>query len=88
MTDNPKPKIVMSPERADDVSLLNYFACHEPTSPPQSFMMAEFPPNKVRGANGEPAPQLPPEAPALAAALAKWRFMVAEKMVEESAKRE
>ncbi len=80
-------KLISKVASENTVSLLDYFAAREPTFPPPDFMAAEFPPNKVRQANGQPAPQPAPEAPALAAALAKWRFMVAVEMVKESEKR-
>ncbi len=69
------------------VSLLEYFAAHEPTSPPAAFMMAQFPPNPLKAKNGAPLPTSDPTAEQLAAALAKWRFLVADAMVKESQKR-
>ncbi len=69
------------------ISALEYFAAHEPTSPPQAFMLKQFPPNPIKAKNGAPMPTSDPTAEELAAALAKWRFLCAECMLAESKKR-
>ncbi len=71
----------------DSLSALDYFAAHEVTAPPPAFMMKEFPPNPLKAKNGQPLPTSDPTPEQLAAALAKWRFMVAAEMVKESEKR-
>ncbi len=70
------------------ISLLDYFAAREPTSPPTTFMLKQFPPNPLKAKNGAPMPNSDPTAEELAAALAKWRFLCAECMVKESEKRQ
>lgn len=70
------------------MSLLAYFAAHEVTAPPAAFMQKQFPPNPLKAKNGAPLPNSDPTPEELAAALAKWRFMVAECMVKESEKRQ
>jgi len=70
------------------VSLLDYFAAKEQTSPPEAFWLAECPPSSIRQANGKPMPSPIPEPPKMAEVIAKWRFMCAEAMVKESQKRQ
>lgn len=71
-----------------DLSLLNYFAAHEPTAPPESFFQKEIPPNPLKSKNGAPLPTSDPTPQEMAAVLAKWRFMVAAEMVKEAEKRQ
>ena len=67
-----------------EISLLDYFASHEPTAPPASFLKQQFPPNPLKAKNGAPLPSSDPTPEELAAALAKWRYMVATQMLRES----
>ncbi len=80
-------KHVPQTDVVETVSLLNYFAAREPTSPPEIFMRAQFPPNPLKAKNGAPLPNSDPTAEQLAAALAKWRFLCAYAMLAESKKR-
>lgn len=71
----------------EPISLLDYFAIREVSAPPNHFIQAEFPPTDLRLPNGKKAPQpLPPPAE-IAAMIAKWRYLCADAMLKESAKR-
>lgn len=71
----------------DGMTLLDYFAAHEPTMPPPAFYQSHFPPNPLKAKDGSPMPTSDPSPEELAGAIAKWRFVMADAMLKESQKR-
>lgn len=69
--------------------LLDYFAAHEVTQPPQHFMQAELGNGlaKTLGPKGQPIKTGPASAEDLAAMLAKWRYICASAMLNERQRR-
>lgn len=70
-------------------TMLDYFAAHEVTSPPPNFLQAELGNGTARMADpkGRPIKTGPPSPEDVAAALAKWRYLCAEKMLDERQRR-
>jgi hypothetical protein len=71
------------------ITALDYFASHEVTQPPKNFMMRELGNGVAHtlGPKGQKIPTGPPSPEDIAAALAKWRYLCAEKMLDERQRR-